>query len=364
MMVPFDGNYGTAFDINNNNVVVGTAPDGNGGSQGMTFANGSLTPVPGMNAAYAINDNGDIVGAALVDNADSSGKTWQLLLYRQDQIIDLGKNLPDPPFPGQPAFAVVKLTNQGVILMSSEISAGDTFVGFPAPPGGGTFLATDINDDGVIVGNIYSYSTDPDGSRVGVVLKDGIYTPLSDLMPQGGPTTDRPYTAHAINNAGQIVASTWKYPYAWSLFLMTPVAGEPPTPTPTPTPTTTPSPTPVASPTPTPTPTPTPSLATPEHRRKDRHKPKPPRVRQPRVLRTTSSQMRFNGSIKEPVWVQVRTSARVRRGGLYKKIEIRDPKYWSVWVDLEPGRNVIRIRTKAPGNNRVSRSVKVVVFRD
>jgi hypothetical protein len=127
--------------------------------------------------------------------------------YRVEAIIQ-GPPLP-PPSQYQPSTSVTGMNNVGQVVGRHGTAGGDYGRGFvwsqetgiqwlPVPPGAYAVLPADINDHGVIVGEM---PMNVPGERRGFVYENGVYTILEPAP--GGLWC----WASAINNAGQVVGA-------------------------------------------------------------------------------------------------------------------------------------------------------------
>lgn len=190
---PLAGSDSVANGINDSSQVVGQWGTGDP-QHAFLYSNGTMTslPEPGFTGgvgcqADAINNNGQVAGSC----GDTSGNT-HLVLWHNGAVTDLGTLGP----PGSGTFTqAVSINGNGQI--AGTAFTGGVSEGFLYSNGTianlGSFPATSINDNGVMVGG-------PSIDSGGIVQN------LNDLIPAGSGYQIQ--NATAIDDNGQIVANT------------------------------------------------------------------------------------------------------------------------------------------------------------
>jgi probable HAF family extracellular repeat protein len=203
-----------ALAINNSGEVAG----GNGGA--FTVVNGQLQslanpPGIGWSAAYGINDAGTVVGDGQLANGTFRGVVWS----PDGSVILLGTL-------GGNSSQATDINNNGEIVGFASVSSGyqhaftmlDGMMIDLGTLGGGSSYAYGINDSGEIVG--YSYLAD--GGQSAFLYDNGTMLDLNSLLPTNSGWDL--LVAYGVNNSGQITGEGL-YDGQLSAFLLTDSAG-------------------------------------------------------------------------------------------------------------------------------------------
>jgi probable HAF family extracellular repeat protein len=250
------GSQSTANDINNNDVVVGSAVDSTGTGHAYTFTgSGPLQLINGLSNAEEINDSGAVAGfGAAVGHGvrfqppstiedlgligtDNESVSWainnsgsvvgysrrkvNLSITRQRAFVYNGSGpmqdllgLPSTTFSGAKA-----INDSGVIVgetwrgPSPSTQSGFRYTGSsPAqtlllPPGGGSVSVQAINNDGFVVGSL----TTSTYTHAMLWRPDNSYVDLDTWLDQVDPAAGASWSlgiATGINSAGMIVGDT------------------------------------------------------------------------------------------------------------------------------------------------------------
>jgi probable HAF family extracellular repeat protein len=190
---------GQAFDLTDSGRVVGTAS-----SRAFLWQNGTKANLGALGSGSAasasgVNEAGQVVGYAALTTPPSG---YHAVLWNNGSIVDL-----TPELPLNEAAAATAINESGQVV--ANITYGTAFLwqnGTRTPLGhlgGGVSAATDINDNGVIVGGSYNDQMTPLGlMQRPFVWQNGVMTDLGLLAG------DDDGSAQAINNAGQIVGAS------------------------------------------------------------------------------------------------------------------------------------------------------------
>jgi probable HAF family extracellular repeat protein len=201
---------GTARDINNNGVMVGSGyVAGNSATHAYTYDTtnnssidiGSLISGSGNSEAYAINDSGQVAGAFF----NAANTVQRAFIYDVSGVTDLGTL-------GGLQSAAIGINGSGEVVGWS-LTAGNATHGFIyngitmtdiGTLNGGTTKAQGINDSGQVVG--FSASANVYGQSA-FIYQDGVMTDLNTLIdPASGMQI---IDAYAVSNTGYIVASAY-----------------------------------------------------------------------------------------------------------------------------------------------------------
>ena len=173
--------------------------------QAATWVGGELTMLPDDGAddsrAVAITDDGVIVGftSTSSESADGFRSTYTPVLWRDGELEDLPLPSEADDVVGALAFAV----NASAQIVGLVHNDEGTYIGSVLWDGGEVtlflpdFFASDINDDGVVVGD----SVVADSRQAGIVV-DGEIEPLP-----GVPDTSETSSATGINAYGDVVGT-------------------------------------------------------------------------------------------------------------------------------------------------------------
>jgi probable HAF family extracellular repeat protein len=144
---------------------------------------------PGLTYAAQINDSGTIIGTAFTTNGRPRAVLWV-----NGAIYDLGL------LPGSLESRGTAINNLGQFIADVP---GAYFGASPVavPPGYSLAGGADLNDSGVVAGNIVNQSS---GGGLGFIYQNGALSGLPPLIPGGYAA------AIAINNAGQVLAAAQK----------------------------------------------------------------------------------------------------------------------------------------------------------
>ena len=209
------GNNGSAYSINNRNVVVGTAENTVADPtcpppqvlqfKPVIWEEGEIQELPTIGGdpdgiAFRINDKGQAVGTS----TDCSFLPFHALLWQDNTVTDLGN------LGGAFGHVANGINNRGQVVGQSDL-AGDTalhaflwtaddgihdlgaFGGLP------NSFATSINDKGQVVGA----SCDVNFDCGAFIWENGVMTDLNTLVPPGTPLLLT--SAEDINSRGEIV---------------------------------------------------------------------------------------------------------------------------------------------------------------
>ena len=191
---PLKGNESRANGINDSGEAVGQyAASGSGQDHAFSYSNGTVTGLPEPKwasdygcLAFAINNSGQIAGSC-----DDTRGNQHLMLWDNGKFTDLGIVATASTY--YPLVEAVSINASGQI--AGWAFDGGVTDGFLYSNGTltslGSFAATAINDNGVMVGG-------PD------IDNNGTITDLNTLLPAGSPTIQ---SAVGINDNGQIVAT-------------------------------------------------------------------------------------------------------------------------------------------------------------
>lgn len=191
---PLSGNDSGANGINDSGEAVGQyAASGSGRDHAFSYGNGTVTGLPEPRfagddgcVAFAINNSGQIAGSC-----DDTSGNQHLMLWDNGTFTDLGIVATASTY--YPFVEAVSINASGQI--AGWAFDGGVTDGFLYSNGTitslGSFAATSINDNGVMVGG-------PDIDRGGTI------TNLNTLVPAGSPTIE---SAVGINDNGQIAAT-------------------------------------------------------------------------------------------------------------------------------------------------------------
>lgn len=208
----------TARGVNASGVVAGGSSLENGTRRAFTWRDGAFTVLPlhprGTGAdAHAINDAGIVVGTAELDGVSHAAK-WENGVITSLGAVD----------PARDSEAVA-ISNNGIIVGTSSTfpdhTAATLFLGngevVELPRAGRSrSSAYGVNSSGQIVGEVSG-----DLPRGAVIWQNN---QIQFLEPLVGDPTLRLFSAHAINDAGQIAASGFRgTEETTGTYLLTPV---------------------------------------------------------------------------------------------------------------------------------------------
>ena len=191
---PLKGNESRANGINDSGEAVGQyAASGSGQDHAFSYSNGTVTGLPEPKwasdygcLAFAINNSGQIAGSC-----DDTSGNQHLMLWDNGKFTNLGIVATASTY--YPLVEAVSINASGQI--AGWAFDGGVTDGFLYSNGTltslGSFAATAINDNGVMVGG-------PD------IDNSGTITDLNTLLPAGSPTIQ---SAVGINDNGQIAAT-------------------------------------------------------------------------------------------------------------------------------------------------------------
>ena len=191
---PLKGNESRANGINDSGEAVGQyAASGSGQDHAFSYSNGTVTGLPEPKwasdygcLAFAINNSGQIAGSC-----DDTSGNQHLMLWDNGKFTNLGIVATASTY--YPLVEAVSINASGQI--AGWAFDGGVTDGFLYSNGTltslGSFAATAINDNGVMVGG-------PD------IDNNGTITDLNTLLPAGSPTIQ---SAVGINDNGQIAAT-------------------------------------------------------------------------------------------------------------------------------------------------------------
>ncbi|HEB60661.1 MAG TPA: DUF3466 family protein [Phycisphaeraceae bacterium] len=193
-----DGGASSAYDINNNGLIVGEAPPDSGGyNVAVYWQNGEIFNLGFHGTAFGVNDAGQITGHMYVNN------DFRAFFWDAGTLINIGT------LGGEDSFAK-DINESGKIVGYADTSNGrshaflwdgETMIDLGTL---GSFFsyAYAINDNDHIVGSSYGDFT---GIHATLWLDPASPLDLNDLIdPAEGWTL---YYAYDINNAGQIVGN-------------------------------------------------------------------------------------------------------------------------------------------------------------
>lgn len=176
----FGGNYSEAYDINNNDQVLGSAQNASADWSPFTYDTSGIVNLASLGVTgtvSAINDSGQICGRLC------------------------------EPLPAAWPHGFLWDETRGTMIISA-----DSFGQYYYCNG-----LSDINNSGIAVGNYYNWSTSETGSLVYI---NGQVKMIEDLLPNGNGWTQ--ISACCINDIGQI-AGTGRYNGETRGFIMNPV---------------------------------------------------------------------------------------------------------------------------------------------
>ena len=217
---------GVANGINNLGQVVGTR------NHWIAFLwdRGVSTDLPhlggGGGFAADINDAGQAVGAWYTTIVTALGPMPHAVLWHNGTTTDLGV------LPGEEDSGASAINSVGQIVGSSGRTDPDTYevrsraflyengAMTPLPVPSTEAYASDINDDGVVVGTMRAAGGA--GKYHAYVYKDGVVTNLNSLIPAGSGL--HLAYAYGINNAGQIAGVALGVQGRYHAVLLTPAA--------------------------------------------------------------------------------------------------------------------------------------------
>lgn len=192
---PYAGYSTELYDINNSGVAVGGADNI---AAAYTYANGTMTPIPGappLSWPVSINDAGQIaiVSAQMINGGSNSS-----YLYSNGSLTNLGSlgggntNAADINNLGQIAGGTYTAAGQ----QAAFLYAGGTMTNIGRLDGSRITIPTAINDAGTIVG--YSFDANENtGYKYASIYTNGQW---SHLIPG-----NRSAVAYSINNSGAVV---------------------------------------------------------------------------------------------------------------------------------------------------------------
>lgn len=216
-MVDLDGPYGVAWDINNENTVVGYCKEAYVPGWGVRWENETGTSIPSMNEAMGINNAGQIVGTYFVedDYRSVNAIVWKDGLLTE--LVSLGGHWTLP----------TAINDAGQVVGASAIESR-SYHAFLWSDGkmidlgsinGGTTIAEDINNRGQIIGNLEEPLALGDRGNCWI-YDEGQFFNLNDLIsPDSGWSL---WAAEGINDLGQIVGGGY-INGDYHGFLLTPV---------------------------------------------------------------------------------------------------------------------------------------------
>jgi probable HAF family extracellular repeat protein len=193
------GTSSVAFDINDNEQIVGNSATASDGVHAFLWENGTMKDL-GKGEAHAINSHGDVVGFRLI-RFDETGYEIDGILYKD------GKEFALEPLPGHTSTSAYDINDAGQIVGLSDKSAvvwNDLVPTDLGSLGGGETIAKAINNSGWIVGT----SKTADGVNHAFLWRDGV---MEDIGSLGNGRT----VAHGINDKGQIVGESAGKSFIW-----------------------------------------------------------------------------------------------------------------------------------------------------